>query len=32
MRVLKASFNFQFKLEIKIEKIAHFDFYLNIEF
>ena len=32
MRVLKESFDFQFKLEIKIEKIAQFDFSLYIEF
>lgn len=32
MRVWKVSFDFQFKTEIKIEKIVNFGFCLNIEF
>ena len=32
MRVWKVSFDFQFKIEIKTEKIVNFDFCLNIEF
>ena len=32
MRVWKLSFDFQFKIEMKIEKIVNFDFFPNIEF
>ena len=32
MRVWKVSFDFQLKIEMKIEKIVNFDFFLNIEF
>ena len=32
MRVWKVSFDFQFKIEMKIEKIVIFDFCSNIEF
>ena len=32
MRIWKASFDFQFKIEMKIEKIVTFDFCRNIEF
>ena len=32
MRVWELSFDFQFKIEMKIEKIVNFDFVPNIEF
>ena len=32
MRVWKVSFDFYFKIKMKIEKIVNFDFCLNIEF
>ena len=32
MRVWKVSFDFQFKIETKIEKNVNFDFCLDIEF
>ena len=32
MRVWKVSFDFQFKIEMKIEKIVNFDFVPIIEF
>ena len=32
MRVWKVSFDFQFNIEMKIEKNVDFDFCLNIEF
>ena len=32
MRVWKLSFDFQFKIEMKIEKIVNFDFFLILNF
>ena len=32
VRVWKVSFDFQFKIEIKIDKNVNFDFFVNIEF
>ena len=32
VRVRKVSFDFLFKIKMKIEKIVNFDFCLNIEF
>ena len=32
MSVWKVSFDFHFKIEMKIEKIVSFDFFSNVEF